>query len=217
MARAHRPARAPVSPDLEFSAASLDIARALDRAEPARGGHDPRRNRARWADAVDRRRRDVARPPAGRAARRAFARVASARAWARVRSRRRGSRLERRRGSSWIPADEGRDRHYTWSVAVDPEDPDLWYVSASSGPFAAHGRGDPQAKVFRRRDGTWEALAGGLPDPLSAMPYALVATRERLFAGLANGELWESRDRGDSWQRCELLDGIPRLSALVAA
>ena len=55
---------------------------------------DPRRHRARWADAVDRRRRDVARPPAGRAARRAFARVASARAWARVRSRRRGSRLE---------------------------------------------------------------------------------------------------------------------------
>ena len=36
---------------------------------------------------------------------------------------------------------------------------------------------------------------------LSAMPYALVATRERLFAGLANGELWESRNRGDSWQR----------------
>ena len=120
-------------------------------------------------------------------------------------------------GSTWTPADEGRDRHYTWSVAVDPEDPDLWYVSASSGPFAAHGRGDPQAKVFRRRDGTWEALAGGLPDPLSAMPYALVATRERLFAGLANGELWESRDRGDSWQRCELLERIPRLSALVAA
>ena len=120
-------------------------------------------------------------------------------------------------GNTWTPADEGRDRHYTWSVAVDPEDPELWYVSASSGPFAAHGRGDPQAKIFRRRNGTWEALAGGLPNPLSAMPYALVATSERLFAGLANGELWASRNRGDSWQRCELLEGIPRLSALVAA
>jgi len=49
------------------------------------------------------------------------------------------------------------------------------------------------------------------------MPYALVATRERIFAGLANGELWESRDHGDSWQRCELLQDLPRLIALVAA
>ena len=27
-------------------------------------------------------------------------------------------------GETWEPADEGRDRHYTWSVAVDPDDPD---------------------------------------------------------------------------------------------
>jgi hypothetical protein len=43
------------------------------------------------------------------------------------------------------------------------------------------------------------ALDGGLPEPLPAMPYALVATEGRLFAGLADGQLWESNDRGDSW------------------
>jgi photosystem II stability/assembly factor-like uncharacterized protein len=119
-------------------------------------------------------------------------------------------------GETWHAADEGRDRHYTWSVAVDPEDPDLWYVSASTGPFAAHGRGDPQARIFRRRDGTWEALGGGLPDPFPGMPYALVWTDGRLFAGLANGELWESGDRGDTWRRCPLADGeLPRLVALA--
>jgi photosystem II stability/assembly factor-like uncharacterized protein len=118
-------------------------------------------------------------------------------------------------GDTWKPADDGRDRHYTWSVAVDPEDPELWYVSASSGPFAAHGRGDPQAHVYRRRNGAWDTLAGGLPDPLPSMPYALVATEDRLFAGLASGELWESRDHGDSWLRCDLK--LPRLVALVAA
>jgi photosystem II stability/assembly factor-like uncharacterized protein len=121
-------------------------------------------------------------------------------------------------GDTWQPADDGRDRHYTWSVAVDPEDPGLWYVSASTGPYAAHGRrGDPQARIFRRaREGGWVPLAGGLPDPLPAMPYALVAAEEgRLFAGLANGELWESRDRGDTWEQCALSEPLPGLLALA--
>jgi photosystem II stability/assembly factor-like uncharacterized protein len=48
------------------------------------------------------------------------------------------------------------------------------------------------------------------------MPYALVATEARLFAGLANGELWESRDRGDSWKRCELSEPLPGLLALAS-
>jgi photosystem II stability/assembly factor-like uncharacterized protein len=120
-------------------------------------------------------------------------------------------------GDTWQPADEGRDRHYTWSVAVDPDDSELWYVSASRGPYAAHGRGDPQAGIYRRRNGAWDVLAGGLPDPLPAMPYALVADGERLFAGLANGELWETRDRGDTWNRCELIgEKLTRLVALAA-
>ena len=52
-------------------------------------------------------------------------------------------------GDTWQPADEGRDRHYTWSVAVDPDDPELWYVSASTGAYAAHGLrdGDPKAHI----------------------------------------------------------------------
>jgi photosystem II stability/assembly factor-like uncharacterized protein len=120
-------------------------------------------------------------------------------------------------GDTWHPADEGRDRHYTWSVAVDAEDPDLWYVSASTSPFRAHGGGDPQAHVYRRRNGGWETLSGGLPDPLPSMPYALVATDDRVFAGLANGELWESRDRGDTWQRCEVRGELTRLQALAPA
>jgi photosystem II stability/assembly factor-like uncharacterized protein len=111
-------------------------------------------------------------------------------------------------GETWQPADDGRDRNYTWSVAVDPDDPDLWYVSASTGPFAAHGRGDPQAHIYRRRAGEpWRALAGGLPEPLPAMPYALVAADGRLFAGLADGQIWESDDRGDTWRACTFESG----------
>jgi photosystem II stability/assembly factor-like uncharacterized protein len=120
-------------------------------------------------------------------------------------------------GETWQPSDDGRDRNYTWSVAVDPDDPDLWYVSASTGPFAAHGGGDPQARIFRRRgDEPWRGLGGGLPEPFPAMPYALVAGDGRLFAGLADGQVWESDDHGDSWRACRLRgDPIARLQALV--
>jgi photosystem II stability/assembly factor-like uncharacterized protein len=122
-------------------------------------------------------------------------------------------------GDTWRAADGGRDRNYAWSVAVDPDDPDCWYVSVSTGPFAAHGGGDPQARIYRRRSGgAWQALGGGLPEPLPAMPYALVAVQGRLFAGLSDGQLWESADRGDTWHGCEL-DGepLPAINALVLA
>jgi hypothetical protein len=47
------------------------------------------------------------------------------------------------------------------------------------------------------------------------MPYALVAVEGRLFAGLAGGELWESRDRGDTWRRCPLSRPLPGILALA--
>jgi hypothetical protein len=122
-------------------------------------------------------------------------------------------------GETWQPADEGRDRNYTWSVTVDPHDPDCWYLSASTGPYAAHGGRDPKARIYRRREGeSWRPLAGGLPEPLPAMPYALCATDGRLFAGLAEGQLWESRDGGDSWSAIRVEgDALGALLALVDA
>jgi hypothetical protein len=102
-------------------------------------------------------------------------------------------------------------------VAVDPDDADEWYVSASTGPFAAHGGRDPEARIYGRGNGEWRALGGGLPEPLPAMPYALVAADGRLFAGLADGQLWASTDRGESWRACALEgDALTRLNAIAA-
>jgi photosystem II stability/assembly factor-like uncharacterized protein len=48
------------------------------------------------------------------------------------------------------------------------------------------------------------------------MPYALVAGDSRLFAGLADGQIWHSSDRGDSWRACPLHgDPLTALHALV--
>ena len=133
-----------LAPELELPAEALDVPCALDRAVPARCRAAARRDRARRADAQRRRRRVLGGPSARGTARRPLARVAPGGRDARLRGRRRGSAWSFDAGESWQPADEGRDRHYTWSVAPDPEDADRWFVSASTGPFAAHGGRDAQ-------------------------------------------------------------------------
>ena len=118
-------------------------------------------------------------------------------------------------GNTWQPVDAGRDRHYTWALAADPADADCWYVSASPSPRHAHRRGFADAHIYRwRANGPWEALAGGLPQPLDAMPYALLATEGALYAGIADGRLYSSEDGGERWQQLEL-EG-DRLETVVA-
>jgi photosystem II stability/assembly factor-like uncharacterized protein len=121
-------------------------------------------------------------------------------------------------GLTWHPADEGRDRHYAWAVAVDPDDPKTWFVSASPGPFMAHRVGRAEAVIYRRSgDEPWQPVGRGLPRPLDAMPYALLFAGGRLFAGLADGRLYASGDRGDTWAELPVAgDPVDRIVALVA-
>lgn len=120
-------------------------------------------------------------------------------------------------GETWQPADSGRDRNYTWCLAVDPDDPDCWYVSASPGPRQAHYSGDAQAYIYRwRGQGPWQALDGGLPQPLDSMPYALAHIGGRLFAGLSDGRVYLSDDAGESWRSLRLQgDPLPSVLALA--
>lgn len=121
-------------------------------------------------------------------------------------------------GETWRPADDGRDRHYTWAVLPDQDDPDAWFVSASTGPHAAHGGRDAQARLYRRRGKEpWKPVGGGFPDPSRAMVYALCAVGGRLFAGLADGTIHASADAGGSWTQLELSGRVPALHALAAA
>ena len=122
-------------------------------------------------------------------------------------------------GQTWTQPREGLDRHYGWAVAADPDEPHVWYVSASPTALKAHSANDAQAFLYRHERTGWRRLSGGLPQPLAHMPYALMTDPSApgtLYAGLSSGTLWLSRDRGDSWQPLPInLGGIQRALVMV--
>jgi photosystem II stability/assembly factor-like uncharacterized protein len=128
-----------------------------------------------------------------------------------------GSAWSRDDGETWEGVDDGRDRHYTWALAVDPGDSDCWFVSAAPGPFHAHGaRPSAQAAIYRwRGQGPWEELDLGLPRPLETMPYALAVTDEGLVAALQDGRLFLTADHGDTWRPLEA-GGLTNVVAMAA-
>jgi photosystem II stability/assembly factor-like uncharacterized protein len=116
-----------------------------------------------------------------------------------------GVAVSRDAGATWTQPKEGLDRHYGWAVAADPARPDVWYAALSPGPWHAHSEHNAQAALFRSMGGAaWQRLTGGLPQPLNAMPYALLTDPSapgQVYAGLANGEVWHSTDHGDTWRQ----------------
>ena len=150
-------ARAPVAANLELSAAAVDVACPLDRSEPARGRARPRRHRARRADALDRRRRDLARPPAGRAARRPLARLASA---SRPDRRTRPAAAELRGATT--PATPGTRPTRAATATTRGRSPSIPTTRSSGTCRRARGRSRRTvAAATRRRGSSGGAATGG--------------------------------------------------------
>jgi photosystem II stability/assembly factor-like uncharacterized protein len=106
-----------------------------------------------------------------------------------------GAAWSRDGGLSWEAVDAGRDLGYCWALAVDPSGPDSWYVSAASGPRAAHSGADARGRLYQWSDSAWKQL----PLPDGSMPYALAAADDELIAGMADGRIISSGDRGQTW------------------
>ena len=110
-------------------------------------------------------------------------------------------------GLTWTTVDEGRDLRYCWALAIDPADPDRWYISAASGPGAAHSGERSRGGLYRWQDGAWRQL----DVPGESMAYALAAVDGELLAGMTDGRLLSSGDAGESWEET----GV-RLGSIVA-
>lgn len=105
-----------------------------------------------------------------------------------------GAAVSRDGGLNWQPADRGRDLPYCWALSPDPATPERWYVSAASGPRAAHSGATAHGRLYRW-DGGWQPLEL----PSESMPYALAALKGELIVGTADGRILRSRDDGETW------------------
>jgi photosystem II stability/assembly factor-like uncharacterized protein len=133
-----------------------------------------------------------------------------------------GIALSEDEGEHWARLEDGLDRTYAWAVAIDPADPDLWYVSLSRGPFAAHGNGDGEAILVRAASQGWEPIDDwGESEELRRMPYALATLPDQpraLLAGLRGGILLLTEDAGASWDRLDVrLPDVQDLAIAPAA
>jgi photosystem II stability/assembly factor-like uncharacterized protein len=122
-----------------------------------------------------------------------------------------GAAWSRDGGLTWESLDTGRDLPYCWALAVDPADPERWYVSAASGPGAAHRGDGAQGRLYRCEDGAWHALE--LPG--ESMPYALATSDGELIAGMADGRILRSGDRGEGWE--EVVERVGSILAMASA
>jgi photosystem II stability/assembly factor-like uncharacterized protein len=106
-------------------------------------------------------------------------------------------------GATWGSPNAGLELGYLRSVAIDPGEPGVVIVSASSGPHSAYIAGRSDGRLYRRvAEARWYRVRDGWPDtPSTIAPL--------LCAGAKAGELWAADERGvhgsddggKSWRR----------------
>lgn len=93
-------------------------------------------------------------------------------------------------GDTWRSPDAGLEVGYLRSVAIDPEDPEVVVVSASSGPHSAYVAGRSDGRLYRRvGPERWERVRDGWPEPPSTIAPLL-------HTGSTSRELWAADERG---------------------
>jgi hypothetical protein len=93
-------------------------------------------------------------------------------------------------GATWRSPGAGLEVGYLRSVAIDPAQPDVVIVSASSGPYSAYLAGRSDGRLYRRLAGEpWERVRDGWPEPASTIAPLLCS-------GAKAAELWAADERG---------------------
>jgi photosystem II stability/assembly factor-like uncharacterized protein len=117
-----------------------------------------------------------------------------------------GLRLSEDGGGSWKKL-AALDINYPDAMVMHPDDPDLIFVAGARGyPPNWYQINRARPRIARSRDGgrSWERLLNGFPDgqrpAIGAMTLAAWDDGYALYAGDTDGQVFESRDGGDSWR-----------------
>lgn len=109
-------------------------------------------------------------------------------------------------GATWRGADQGLRDHYLWGLAVDPADPKTVVISASPGPFAAHGDARSQAQLYRRQGDAWQPIQTGLPPAQGTRAFVLAThpAQPGVFYAASRDDLYRSTDGGVAWEKLDI-------------
>ena len=114
--------------------------------------------------------------------------------------------------ATWRSPSTGLEVGYLRSVAIDPGQPELVVVSASSGPHSAYVAGHSDGRLYRRVSSErWERIRDGWPEQASTIAPLLCS-------GTTAGEVWaadergvhRSADGGKSWRHVAGYDSSPQ-------
>ena len=79
-------------------------------------------------------------------------------------------------GATWRSPSAGLEVGYLRSVAIDPGQPEVVVVSASSGPYSAYVAGRSDGRLYRRLTRErWKGVRDGWPEPASTIAPLLCA------------------------------------------
>jgi photosystem II stability/assembly factor-like uncharacterized protein len=118
-----------------------------------------------------------------------------------------GTMVSEDRGQTWQRGLNPPGIDYPDPLVMHPDDPDLLFMAGAVGwPPHWYKIGRARTKIARSCDGgkTWERLLGGLPDGQRAIFGGLTLEAWgggfAVYAADSDGQVFESRDGGDTWQ-----------------
>ncbi|HEX9019543.1 MAG TPA: hypothetical protein VF806_10160 [Anaerolineaceae bacterium] len=125
-------------------------------------------------------------------------------------------------GDDWVDVGEGKlPSRFGFPIAVHPHDPKTIYIALEESD-AYRVSVDGQFSVWRSRDAgeTWERKNQGLPKDAHMVVLREAMTTDTLdqpgiYAGTDTGQLFYSRDAGDTWDI--LADFLPPITSVETA
>ena len=140
----------------------------------------------------------------------------------------RGFYRSRNPALGWERAEGGLNKKFCYNLVFFPGEPTVMLLVTGDGSPAFWERpGVARATVYRSRDtaGSWQAVCGGMPESLEAMPWAIAADPQSPHAAFAGfglvsrgraeldtsqgwektagqlGAVWATFDEGQNWRQ----------------